>query len=57
MMKTVFKTIQFETMPKFTRDLFQIKKTERNLRGIKGTIMEAPWPSGLGRCSTLDRVV
>ena len=28
MMKTVFKTIQFETMPKYTRGLFQMRNTE-----------------------------
>ena len=33
MMKTVFKTIQFETMWKDTRGLFQMRNTERNLRG------------------------
>ena len=32
MMKTVFKTIQFETMPKYIRGLFQMRNTERNLR-------------------------
>ena len=28
MMKTVFKTIQFETMPKYTRGRFQMRNTE-----------------------------
>ena len=28
MMKTVFKTIQFETMPKYSRGLFQTRNTE-----------------------------
>ena len=28
MMKTVFKTIQFETIPKYTRGLFQMRNTE-----------------------------
>ena len=31
MMKTVFQTIQFETMPKYMRGLFQMRITERNL--------------------------
>ena len=33
MMKTVFKAIQFEMMPKYIRGLFQMRNTERNLRG------------------------
>ena len=33
MMKTVFKAIQFETMPKYVLGLFQMRNTERNLRG------------------------
>ena len=32
MMKTVFKVIEFETMPKRIRGLFQMKNTERNIR-------------------------
>ena len=35
MIKTVFKAIQFETMPKYIRGLFQMKNTERNLRGSR----------------------
>ena len=31
MMKTVFKAIQFETMPKYIRGLFQMRNTESNL--------------------------
>ena len=33
MMKTVFKAIRFETMPKYVRGLFQMRNAERNLRG------------------------
>ena len=33
MMKTIFKAIQFETMPQNIRGLFQMRNTERNLRG------------------------
>ena len=36
-MKTVFKAIQFETMPKYIRGLFQMTNTERNLTRIKET--------------------
>ena len=32
MMKTVFKAIRFETMPKYVRGLFQMRYAERNLR-------------------------
>ena len=39
MMKTVFKTIQFETMPKYTCGLFQMRNTE-----IKETCHGAEWP-------------
>ena len=35
MIKTVFKAIPFETMPKYIRGLFQMKNTERNLRGSR----------------------
>ena len=36
-MKTVFKAIQFATMPKYIRGLFQMTNTERNLTRIKET--------------------
>jgi len=39
MMKTVFKTIQFETTPKYIRGLFQMRNTERNLRGSKKLVI------------------
>ena len=39
MMKTVFKTIQFETMPKYVRGLFQMRNTERNLRGSRKLVI------------------
>ena len=39
MMKTVFKAIQFETMPKYTRGLFQMRNTERNLRGSRKLVI------------------
>ena len=39
MMKTVFKTIQFETMAKFIRGLFQMRNTERNLRGSRKLVI------------------
>ena len=35
MIKTVFKAIPFETMPKYIRGLFQMRNTERNLRGSR----------------------
>ena len=35
MMKTVFKPIQSETMLKYIRGLFQMRNTERNLRGSR----------------------
>ena len=37
MMKTVFKAIQFETMPKYIRGLFQMTNTESNITRIKET--------------------
>ena len=39
MMETVFKTIQFEKMPKYMRGLFQMRNTERNLRGSRKLII------------------
>ena len=39
MMKTVLKTIQFETMPKYIRGLFQMRNTERNLQGSKKLVI------------------
>ena len=39
MMKTVFKTIQFETKPKHMRGLFQMRNTERNLRGSRKLVI------------------
>ena len=39
MMKTVFKTIQFETMPKYIRGLFQMRNIERNLRGPRKLVI------------------
>ena len=39
MMKTVFKTIQFETMPKYIRGLFQMRNTEHNLRGSRKLVI------------------
>ena len=39
MMKTVFKAIQFETMPKYIRGLFEMRNTERNLRGSKKLVI------------------
>ena len=40
MIKIVFKAIQFETMPKYIRGLFQMRNTERNLRGVRSTQRE-----------------
>ena len=39
MMKTVFKTIQFEKMPKYVRGFFQMRNTERNLRGSRKLVI------------------
>ena len=39
MIKTVFKTIKFETMPKYIRGLFQMRNTERNLRGSRKRVI------------------
>ena len=39
MMKTVFKTIQFERMPKYLGGLFQMRNTERNLRGSRKPVI------------------
>ena len=39
MMKTVFKAIQFETMPQCTRGLFQMRNTERILRGSRRLVI------------------
>ena len=39
MMKTVFKTIKFETMPKYIHGLFQMRNTERNLRGSRKLVI------------------
>jgi len=39
MLKTVLKTTQFETMPKYIRGLFQVRNTERNLRGSKKLVI------------------
>ena len=39
MMKTVFKTIQFETIPKYMRGLFQVRNTERNLQGSRKLVI------------------
>ena len=39
MMKTVFKAIQFETMPKYIRGLFQMRNSERNLRGSRKLVI------------------
>ena len=39
MMKTVFKAIQFETMPKYIRGLFQMRNTERNLQGSRKLVI------------------
>ena len=39
MMKTAFKAIQFETMPRYIRGLFQMKDTERNLRGSRKLVI------------------
>ena len=39
MMKTVFKTIQFEAMPKYMRGLFQMRNTERYLRGSRKLVI------------------
>ena len=38
-MKTDFKAIQFETMPKYIRGLFQIRNTERNLQGSRKLVI------------------
>ena len=39
MMKTVFKAIQFETMPKYIRGIFQMRNSERNLRGSRKLVI------------------
>ena len=39
MIKTVFKAIPFETMPKYIRGLFQMRNTERNLRGSRKLVI------------------
>ena len=40
MMKTVFKAIiLFETMPKYRRGIFQMRNTERNLRGSRKLVI------------------
>ena len=39
MMKTVSETIQFETMPKYIRGLFQMRNTKRNLRGSRKPVI------------------
>ena len=39
MMKTVFKEIQFETMPKYICGLFQMRNTERNLWGLRKLVI------------------
>ena len=39
MMKTVFKAILFETMPKYIRGLIQMRNTERNLRGSRKLVI------------------
>ena len=39
MMKTVFKTIQFETIPKYMCGLFQMRNTERSLRGSRKLVI------------------
>ena len=39
MMKTVFKAIQFETMPKYIRGLFKMRNSERNLRGSRKLVI------------------
>ena len=36
---SVFKTIQFETMPKYIHGLFQMRNTERNLRGSRKLVI------------------
>ena len=36
---SVFKTIQFETMPKYMRGLFQMRNTEGNLRGSRKLVI------------------
>ena len=38
-MKTVFKAIQFETMPKYIRGLFQMRNSECNLRGSRKLVI------------------
>ena len=43
MMKTVFKVIQFETMPKYILGLFQMRSTERNLRGSRTRRLVIPY--------------
>ena len=40
MMKTVFKAILFETMQKYIHGLFQMRNTERNLRGLSHTLTQ-----------------
>ena len=39
MIRTVFKAIQFETMPKYMRGFFQMRNTERNLRGSRTLVI------------------
>ena len=39
MMKTVFKAILFEKMPKYRRGIFQMRNTERNLRGSRKLVI------------------
>ena len=36
---SVFKTIQFETMPKYIHGLFQMRNTEHNLRGSRKLVI------------------
>ena len=49
MIKIVFKAIQFETMPKYIRGLFQIRNTERNLQGVRSTQREFSGKYPFGR--------
>ena len=39
MMKTVFKTIQFEAMPKYIHGLFIMRNTEHNLQGSRKLVI------------------
>ena len=39
MMKTVFKAIQFETIPKYMRGLFQMRNTKRNSPGTRTLVI------------------